>query len=75
MKLKELFEVAGEIGIYDDSTAMKLARDLYSGSGGDVEKARKMARGFFSKIDKKITAYDQMSKMRHVNRNSPITRS
>lgn len=64
----KLNEVIDNVLLHDDSTAMRIAKELHRGSGGDVEKARKMARVLFSSVDRKIAAYDQMSKMQHVNR-------
>lgn len=63
----KLFEVAEYIP-YDDSTTMKIAKQLYRASNGNVKKAKKMADGMRKDILQKIEDFDKLMKTRRVSR-------
>lgn len=62
----KLFEVLDDFIDYDDSTPMKLAKDIYRGSGGDVEKAKAMANLLRQQILKNIDKHHKMATMQRV---------
>ncbi len=68
----KLNEVMGELIPYDDSTAMRLAKEIYRGSGGDVEKARNMTNALRQQILKNIEKHDKMASMSRVGRGSRV---
>jgi hypothetical protein len=61
-----LNEMVGQLMPYDESTAMRLAKDLYRGSGGDVEKARRMLRYFANQVSGNLDKYDRQIRMKRV---------
>ncbi len=50
-------EMVGEYLPYDNSTAMKLAKDLYRGSNGDVSKAKAMLKYLANQVELNIDKY------------------
>lgn len=53
----KLDEMVGEYLPYDDSTAMKLAKDLYRGSNGDINKAKAMLKYLMNQVESNIDKY------------------
>lgn len=64
MRLNEVTEYIP----FDNSTAMKIAKQLYRASNGDVKKAKKMADGMRKDILQKIEDFDKLIKTRRVPR-------
>jgi len=61
----KLFEIA-EVIPYDDSTSMKLAKQLYRAANGDLEKAKAMANGLRQGILKSLEKHHKMATMQRV---------
>jgi len=57
----------GEYLPYDETTAMKLAKDLYRGSGGDTEKAKQMAQYLMNQVVANIDAHAKRVQMKKVS--------
>lgn len=68
----KLNEVMGDYIPYEESTPMQLAKELYRGSGGDVDKAKKMADGLAQKIKQHIDSHHEMVSMRRVGQGSRV---
>lgn len=64
MKLNEMM---GDYQQYDDSTAMKLAKQFLRGSKCDVKKANMLADRFANEIKNKIARHGKMMCMRRTD--------